>query len=197
MSISQAYRLVTLGADGLIMVWTWHKLQQALFRYKMSWQQPGGSGQRVLHGGSCCMALLGGQLQRGLDSGTLTFMVRTEGGKVRVGEGDSARGQHGGGDHGSISEHYLFLVGKAGGEGKIIPLEGWDRQEHSDLGSSYYLLLLQIFKCYMELNDANLKEFAKAAAAGERIELRCPIKEADYKAHAGAVYGLDCSPFQV
>ena len=49
----------------------------------------------------------------------------------------------------------------------------------------------------MELNEGSLKEFAKAAASGERLELRSPIKEADYKAHAGAVYGLDCSPFQV
>ena len=49
----------------------------------------------------------------------------------------------------------------------------------------------------MELNDTNLKEFSKAAATGERVELRSPIKEADYKAHAGSVYGLDCSPFQV
>ena len=57
--------------------------------------------------------------------------------------------------------------------------------------------LVQIFKCYMELNESSLKEFAKAAVSGERLELRSPIKEADYKAHAGAVYGLDCSPFQV
>ena len=49
----------------------------------------------------------------------------------------------------------------------------------------------------MDLNDSNLKEFSKAAAAGEKVELRCPIKDADYKAHAGAVFGLDCSPFQV
>ena len=76
---AQAYRLVTLGADGLVVVWTWHKLQQALYAYKLSWPQPGSS-QKVLHGGSC-LSLLGG-LQQRLDSGTATFMVGTEGGKV-------------------------------------------------------------------------------------------------------------------
>lgn len=30
---TQAYRLITLGADGLVMIWTWHKLQTALFGY--------------------------------------------------------------------------------------------------------------------------------------------------------------------
>ena len=59
------------------------------------------------------------------------------------------------------------------------------------------IVILQIFRCLMELNDTNLKEFSKAAATGERVDLRSPIKEADYKAHAGSVYGLDCSPFQV
>lgn len=28
-------------------------------------------------------------------------------------------------------------------------------------------------------------------------ELRVPIKDAAYAPHAGSVYGLDCSPFQV
>lgn len=78
---AQAYRLVTLGADGLVVVWTWHKLQQALYAYKLSWPQPGSS-VRVLHGGSCLSLLGGGQQQQRLDSGTATFMVGTEGGKV-------------------------------------------------------------------------------------------------------------------
>ena len=77
---AQAYRLVTLGADGLVMVWTWHKLQQALFGYRLLWPQPG-SNLKVVHGGSS-MSLQGGLGQK-LDSGIATFMVGTEGGKVR------------------------------------------------------------------------------------------------------------------
>lgn len=44
------------------------------------------------------------------------------------------------------------------------------------------------------------KDFQKALAAGEMREkqdLRCPIKEAAYTAHAGSVYSVDCSPYQV
>lgn len=44
------------------------------------------------------------------------------------------------------------------------------------------------------------KDFQKALAAGEMREkqdLRCPIKEASYTPHAGSVYGMDCSPYQV
>lgn len=59
------------------------------------------------------------------------------------------------------------------------------------------LVCLQVFKCYMDLNDAALKDFAKAATAGETVDMRSPIKEADYSTHAGAVRGLECSPFQV
>lgn len=33
--------------------------------------------------------------------------------------------------------------------------------------------------------------------AGERVELRTPVREGGYQPHAGAVFGLDCSPFQV
>ncbi|GAX78283.1 hypothetical protein CEUSTIGMA_g5725.t1 [Chlamydomonas eustigma] len=129
---SQAYRLITLGADGLVMVWTWHKLQQALYGFKLLWPQPGSS-QKVLHGGSCLSFQAGGQ-QQVLLEGSSTFMVGTEGGKI--------------------------------------------------------------FKCYMELNDGALKDFAKAASSGERQELRSPIKDGDYKPHAGAVFGVHCSPFQ-
>ncbi|EFJ42777.1 hypothetical protein VOLCADRAFT_121494 [Volvox carteri f. nagariensis] len=39
-------------------------------------------------------------------------------------------------------------------------------------------------------------EFTRAVAAGERVELRTPVREANYQTHAGAVFGLDCSPFQ-
>lgn len=40
---TRAYRLVTLGADGLVMVWKWHKLSTALYGYRMQWMQPGSS----------------------------------------------------------------------------------------------------------------------------------------------------------
>jgi hypothetical protein len=55
----------------------------------------------------------------------------------------------------------------------------------------------RIFRCYFDVNDLAAKDFQKALAAGEKLELRCPIKEAGYLPHAGAVYGLDCSPYQV
>lgn len=41
------------------------------------------------------------------------------------------------------------------------------------------------------------QEFTRAVTAGERVELRTPVREAGYLQHAGAVFGLDCSPFQV
>ncbi|KAG1673700.1 hypothetical protein FOA52_010569 [Chlamydomonas sp. UWO 241] len=128
---ARAYRLVTLGADGLVMVWKWHKLSTAMYGYRLLWPQPGSS-SKVMHGGAC----MGFQFDPAARSvgGLSTFMVGTEGGRV--------------------------------------------------------------FKCYMDMNDEALKEFAKKAGAGEKVELRCPIKEADYSAHAGAVYGLDCCPFQ-
>jgi hypothetical protein len=41
------------------------------------------------------------------------------------------------------------------------------------------------------------KEFQRALAAGEKIELHCPIKEASYLPHAGAAFAVECSPFHV
>ncbi len=41
------------------------------------------------------------------------------------------------------------------------------------------------------------QEFSRAVGAGERVELRTPVREGGYQPHAGAVFGLDCSPFQV
>lgn len=128
---TQAYRLVTLGADGQVLIWIWHKLETPLYGYKLNWPQPGSS-QKIVYGGSC-LSLQEEPKQTNLGS-IATFMVGSEGGRI--------------------------------------------------------------FKCYMDMNDTALKEFAKAAAAGERIDLRCPIQDANYSAHAGAVYGLDCSPFQ-
>ncbi|GFR49870.1 hypothetical protein Agub_g11972, partial [Astrephomene gubernaculifera] len=54
----------------------------------------------------------------------------------------------------------------------------------------------RIFKCYNDTNDINVKEFSRAVCAGEKVELRTPVREAGYSPHAGAVFGLDCSPFQ-
>lgn len=37
----------------------------------------------------------------------------------------------------------------------------------------------------------------QALTGGERVELRTPVREAGYTTHPGAVFGMDCSPFQV
>lgn len=36
---------------------------------------------------------------------------------------------------------------------------------------------------------------ADAPPAGEKVELRNPIKDSSYQAHSGAAFGVDCSPF--
>lgn len=36
---------------------------------------------------------------------------------------------------------------------------------------------------------------ADAPPAGEKVELRNPIKDSSYQAHSGAAFGIDCSPF--
>eukprot|EP00983_Pelagomonas_calceolata_P043746 1139019-Pelagomonas_calceolata.AAC.11 len=84
----------------------------------------------------------------------------------------------------------------------------------------------KIFRCFFDMNDLQAgirgscafpyflalftltsfspstaaKEFQRALAGGEMKEkqdLRCPIKEASYVPHAGSVYSMDCSPYQV
>eukprot|EP00798_Chlamydomonas_sp_ICE-L_P001991 gene1991-33412_t len=130
---SQAYRLVTLGADGRVMIWQWHKLEQPVYGYQLLWPSPG-SDHKILWGGTC-MSFQVNAARQGGEGGT--FIVGTEGGKI--------------------------------------------------------------FKCYCDINDVSLKEFAKTAVLNDAKlaqELRCPIKETDYTPHAGAVYGVDCSPFQ-
>ncbi|MEW5310407.1 MAG: hypothetical protein WDW38_002207 [Sanguina aurantia] len=134
---AQAYRLVTLGADGRVLLWVWHKLEQPLYAYQLLWPQPH-SERNVLWGG-CCMS----------------FQV----------EGRSGGG--GGGGGGTASN--TFMVGSEGGK---------------------------LFKCYVDVNEMSLKEFGKKVEAGERLELRVPIKDASYMEHAGSVFGIDCSPFQ-
>lgn len=133
---AQAYRLITLGADGLIMIWTYHKLKTALYGYKLMWQQPGGHNKVIFGGTSMSMLSQGGTgAHHHQMDGTATLMVGTEGGKI--------------------------------------------------------------FRCYMELNEAALRDFSKAAASGtDKVDLRNPIKEGDYAMHAGSVLGLSCSPFQ-
>ncbi len=39
--------------------------------------------------------------------------------------------------------------------------------------------------------------YLQALTGGERVELRTPVREAGYTTHPGAVFGMDCSPFQV
>jgi hypothetical protein len=49
---SMGYRLVTLGADGRVLVWTWHKLEAPVFGYALLWAQPGAD-RRMQWGGAC------------------------------------------------------------------------------------------------------------------------------------------------
>ncbi len=82
--------------------------------------------------------------------------------------------------------------------GMALSLQGGQQQRIMD-GSTTFMVGTEggrVFKCYLELNEAAVKDFAKAAASGEKLELRNPIKEADYTPHGGSVFGLDCSPFQ-
>lgn len=65
--------------------------------------------------------------------------------------------------------------------------------QHAQVGSEGG----KLFKCYVDVNEMSLKEFGKKVEAGERLELRVPIKDASYMEHAGSVFGIDCSPFQV
>ena len=140
-----AYRIVTLGADGKVLVWVWHKSDTTeggarvinpVYGYQLLWPCPG-IDRKIVWGGTC-----------------MSFLK------------DPSRG---GGGPAAQREGSTFMVGTEGGK---------------------------LFKCYFDLNDAGVKEFVRAQAAGEKAELRCPIRDTSFDAHAGSVYGLDCSPFQ-
>ncbi|GLC41313.1 WD repeat-containing protein 34 [Pleodorina starrii] len=149
----KSYRLVTLGADGRVLTWLWHKLDAPIFGHQLLFPQPNVD-RKFVWGGSC-----------------MAFQREPRGASVAAASGKDA-GKDGGGGGGGISGvggEGTFLVGTEGGK---------------------------IFKCYNDANDVNTKEFSRAVAAGERFDLRTPVKEAGYQAHAGAVFGLDCSPFQ-
>ncbi|GIL81731.1 hypothetical protein Vretimale_1322 [Volvox reticuliferus] len=136
----KAYRLVTLGADGRVLTWLWHKLEAPIYGYQLLFPQPG-IDRRFVWGGAC-----------------MCFQREPRGASTASG-GRGIGGEAAG----------TFLVGTEGGK---------------------------IFKCYNDANDTNTKEFSRAVAAGERVELRTPVRDAGYAPHAGAVFGVDCSPFQ-
>ncbi|GFR49871.1 hypothetical protein Agub_g11973, partial [Astrephomene gubernaculifera] len=48
----KAYRLVTLGADGRVLTWLWHKLEAPVFGYQLLFPQPGVD-RRFVWGGAC------------------------------------------------------------------------------------------------------------------------------------------------
>ncbi|KAG2436250.1 hypothetical protein HXX76_006561 [Chlamydomonas incerta] len=139
----KSYRLVTLGADGKVLTWLWHKLDAPVYGYQLMFPQPGVD-RKFVWGGAC-----------------MGFQREPRGTSTAAREKES--GLHGGDAAGT------FLVGTEGGK---------------------------IFKCYNDANDINTKEFSRAVGAGERVELRTPVREGGYQPHAGAVFGLDCSPFQ-
>lgn len=126
-SKDKAYRLVTLGADGRVLVWRWLKMDQPIFGYQIVW--PGPAGMPVTWGGTC-----------------MAFDTKAT--------GDSS----------------TFVMGTEGG---------------------------RIFKCWYDVSEMTAKEFSKAVEAGGKSpDLRSPVKDMDYDRHAGAVFGIDWSPFQ-
>mmetsp|Transcript_27063 Transcript_27063/g.59154 ORF Transcript_27063/g.59154 Transcript_27063/m.59154 type:complete len:588 (-) Transcript_27063:554-2317(-) len=154
---SQAYRLVTLGADGRIMTWVWHKLEAPIYGYQLLWPSPA-MDRKILWGGTC-----------------LSFQKDPQAAGRGAAQGAAPAASSGGAAPGG-AEAGTFIVGTEGGK---------------------------IFRCYADLNDAALKDFSRAAAAaaenpasGKSVELRVPIRDAEYSTHAGAVYGIDCSPYQ-
>lgn len=151
----KSYRLVTLGADGRVLIWQWHKLDSPVYAYAMLWPQPGAE-RKFVWGGACM------SFQR--EPRTAAGAAGAVG---RAGELLSPRSPlSGAGGEAALG---TFLVGSEGGK---------------------------IFKCYSDVNDLSAKDFAKSLAAGERVELRSPIRENFYTPHPGSVFGIDCSPFQ-
>ena len=56
----------------------------------------------------------------------------------------------------------------------------------------------QLLRCHLaEASEAALREFGRGLAAGERLELRSPVREAGYERHEGSVTGVAASRFQV
>ncbi|KAJ9521298.1 hypothetical protein QJQ45_001174 [Haematococcus lacustris] len=151
---SQAYRLISLAADGRVIVWSWHKLDTPLCAYQLLWPAQG-LDRKIVWGGT-----------------SMSFAHDTPGAAPGGKSASGAARPEGGGL--SLSSN-TFFVGTEGG---------------------------RVFRCYLDVNDiagravSRVKQFQKGLAAGERPELRCPIKDAAYASHAGAVYGLDCSPYQ-
>ncbi|KAG2497783.1 hypothetical protein HYH03_004055 [Edaphochlamys debaryana] len=140
----KSYRLVTLGADGRVLTWMWHKLEAPVYGYQLLYPQPG-IDRKFVWGGAC-----------------MAFQ-REPRGVSQQSESKGNAAVHGGEMAGT------FLVGTEGGK---------------------------IFKCYNDVNDASQKDFAKQLEKAERVEMRTPVREANYTPHAGAVFGVDCSPFQ-
>ncbi|GIL81732.1 hypothetical protein Vretifemale_10742 [Volvox reticuliferus] len=84
----KAYRLVTLGADGRVLTWLWHKLEAPIYGYQLLFPQPG-IDRRFVWGGACmcfqreprgASTASGGRGIGGEAAGT--FLVGTEGGKI-------------------------------------------------------------------------------------------------------------------
>jgi len=98
----KAYRLVTLGEDGRVLVWIWHKLETPLYGYQLLWPAPG-LDHKVLWGGTCMSFAKDimqtsktaagdmasgdhrhkrGEGGHGYGAGSIMFMAGTEGGKI-------------------------------------------------------------------------------------------------------------------
>lgn len=71
-----AYRIVTMGADGRVLVWLWHKAQVPVYGFELLFPAPGQE-QRILWGATC-MAF-----ERSIRSDqNATFVAGTEGGRL-------------------------------------------------------------------------------------------------------------------
>ncbi|KAJ9521852.1 hypothetical protein QJQ45_024723 [Haematococcus lacustris] len=184
---SQAYRLISLAADGRVIVWSWHKLDTPLCAYQLLWPAQG-LDRKIVWGGTSMSfahdtpgAAPGGKSASGaarpegggLSLSSNTFFVGTEGGRV--------------------FRCYLDVNDIAGRAVPCLPAVITPRcPTRCHLLPCWPPPPPLAAPCWC----AAVKQFQKGLAAGERPELRCPIKDAAYASHAGAVYGLDCSPYQ-
>lgn len=78
-STAQAYRLLSLGADGRILIWQWNKLKAPLAGFELSWQLPGNERRVVIGGASMALQRGGGGVT---DAGGSMAVVGTEGGRT-------------------------------------------------------------------------------------------------------------------
>ncbi|KIZ03257.1 hypothetical protein MNEG_4697 [Monoraphidium neglectum] len=146
-----AHLLLSLGADGRLLVWrgAGGRLDNPLMTYELRCPQPGsGFGAGVLPG-ALCMSIPRGRPRSSAPAAPAAPPPAP----------------------GAASE----AAGAA-----FVGLEGG-----------------RLLRCQLaDADEAALREQARALAGGERQEPRCPVREAGYERHEGAVTGVAASPFQ-